>query len=107
MSLLTFIVNIKGRDFDFPFHRIAIDAHNSTLVLIDLLLVAISRFGDLTLEKAILDTGKYTAQSINALQVVHCSLLGLIGQRLDKVGATQGIDGIGNAALAGDDLLGT
>ena len=105
MRLLTLVIDVERRNLDVLVRDVVIDANDGTLMRIDLLLIAIGRFGDLALEEAILYTGLYASERVDAVQVVQCCLLGLVGQLLDKVGTAQWIDGIDDAALAGENLL--
>ncbi len=67
MGLFANIINIEGGNFDLFSQSIVVDANNGTLVLVDLLLIAIGRFSNLALEEAILDTGKHATQRIDTV----------------------------------------
>ena len=105
MRHLAHAVDVEGWNLDLLFHQIVVDAHDGTLVSVNLLLIAISRLGDLALEEAVLDAGQHTTQRIDAVDIVHRRLFGLVGQGLDEVRTTQGIDRVDHAALRGNDLL--
>src|SRR5579885_117269 len=98
-------VDIQRWNLDIFFYNIIVDADDGAPVLVDLLLVAIGRFGTFALEDAVLDAGQHAAKRIDAIQVVLSRLLRLVRQLLYKVGATNRIDGIDDTAFAGDDLL--
>src|ERR1700738_4052978 len=68
---LAHTVDVEGWNLDLLFHQIVVDAHDGALVSINLLLIAISRLGDLALKEAVLDTGQHTAQRIDAVDIVH------------------------------------
>src|SRR2546421_7106886 len=105
MRSLTHLINVKRWDFDILFHDEVVDADDGTFVLVDLLLIAVGRLGNFTLEEAIQNTGQYTTQRVNTVQIVQSRLFRLVCQSLDKVGTAQRINGIDDATLIGDDLL--
>ena len=105
MRSLTHLINVKRWDFDILFHDEVVDADDGAFVLVDLLLIAVGRLGNFTLEETIQNTSQHTTQRVDTVQIVQSRLFRLVCQSLDKVGAAQRINGIDDATLIGDDLL--
>ena len=101
----THSINVECRDFDIFLYDIVVYANDCTFVLVNLLLVAVGRLSNLALEEAILNTGQYTSQCINTIQVIHRSAFSFVGKTFDKVGAAQWINCVHDATLTGNDLL--
>ena len=60
MRPLTHLINVKRWDFDILFHDEAVDADDGAFVLVDLLLIAVGRLGNFTLEETIQNTSQHT-----------------------------------------------
>src|SRR6266699_3613288 len=99
MRSLTHLINVKRWDFDILFHDEVIDADDGAFVLVDLLLIAVGRLGNFTLEEAIQNTGQYTTQRVDTVQIVQSRLFRLVCQSLNKVGTAQRINSIDDATL--------
>src|SRR5437762_2656835 len=87
---------------DGRFHIVAEDGAEDVH---DLTQISVGRLGNFALEEAIQNTGQYTTQRVDTVQIVQSRLFRLVCQSLDKVGTAQRINGIDDATLIGDDLL--
>src|SRR5207249_10771641 len=61
MRPLTLLINVERWDFDILIHDEVVDTDDGAFVLVDLLLVAVGRLGNLTLEEAIQNTSQHTS----------------------------------------------
>ena len=107
VSFFTFASDRVDRNFDGLIVALqkVVDADQDAFVGVDFLLVAVCGIGDFALWEAALDGVEHAAQRVNLGKVVEAALFHTIGQRFDHVAAAQRIDGVGHAALVGDDLL--
>src|SRR5215203_206303 len=86
--------------------RVAVDADDDTLLPLHLALVAEGRLLELALHKALFDGAHAPAQLVYAPDVLPRFLLDGVGERLDVVGAGQGVGCAGQASFVRQDLLG-
>ena len=106
LAVVAFGVHLEDRDLDRLVHREVVDADDRAVVLVDLALVAEGGVGDLALEEAVLDGGEDAAEVLDLAEVGVGLGFGVVGQLLDEVAAAERVDGVGDAGLVGDDLLG-
>ena len=66
----------------------------------------VSRFLNFSLDEAGFNRAKHAAHGIDFGDVFFRATFNFIGEGFDSVGAADGIDGVGDAGFAGDDLLG-
>ena len=85
---------------------VLVDAHHDAPAGVDVALVAVGALLDLALDEAGLDGRQHPAQLVDLVDVVLGLALDLVGEVLDVVAAGQRVDGVGDAGLVGDDLLG-
>src|SRR6266700_3307057 len=100
-------INVECRDFDVFFYDIVVYTNDRALVLVNLLLVAIGRLSNLTLEETVLDTGQHTTKCIDTIQVIHRRAFSFVSQTFDKVRTAQRLNCVNDATLTGNDLLST
>jgi len=103
--------------FDFRFHPpdgdgwmvgdVFIDSHDDLLSGVDLFLESVGRLCDLHLGVASFDGLDHPSHLIDLSDVLPGLLFDLVGEGFDKVGAGEGVDGIRDSGLFGEDLLGS
>ena len=81
------------------------DADDLALLGLELALQLVGGIGDLSLRESSLDGANHATHLVDLADVAPTPLLGLVGERLDEVGAAERIDGVGHAGLLGEDLL--
>src|SRR5215204_1105886 len=86
--------------------RVAVDADDNTFLPLHLALVAEGGLLELALHKALFDGAHAPAQLVYAPDVLPRFLLDGVGERLDVVGASQGVGCAGQASFVRQDLLG-
>ena len=67
--------------------------------------MSVRRFLNVTLNQAALDGSERAAIRLDSLQQCRRALLDPIGQRLDRVGASQRINGVDDTGFRRDHLL--
>ena len=83
-----------------------IHAHHDAFLRLDASLGPVGRLVDLVLVEAGLDRRDGTPHRIDLLDDLDRQPFEFIGEVLDRVGAGQRVDEVGDARLVGDDLLG-
>ena len=68
-------------------------------------MVAVGSFRNFALWVAAFDGGDHAAHGVDSLDVIPSAALDFVGQGLDKIRATERIDGIRDTGFVGDDLL--
>src|SRR5438876_8121720 len=110
----TFHLGLQGRlahskRFEF---RLLVDdevvhADNHPLLVLDLPLIPICGVGDLLLEEPFPDRGDHAAELLNPIEVSVGLILQLVREGFEEVGPAERIDRVRDAALVGEDLLGS
>src|SRR5262245_26711951 len=99
-------IDVEDGDLDlFVALDVVVDADDDALLLLELLLVAVARAVNLTLEVALLDALDHAAAGVDLAEVVLGLALEPVGERLDVVRAAQRIGHVGDARLVGQALL--
>ena len=81
------------------------DADDLALLGLELALQLVGGIGDLSLRESRLEGANHATHLVDLADVGPRALLGLVGERLDEVGAAERVDGVGHARLLGQDLL--
>ena len=99
-------VDVLRGDGRIVFAGEAVDADNGGFAGVDGTLDFVGGVLDFLLHPAALDGGQHSAEFFNLVKIGLNLLLDLVGQRLDRERASDGVDGVGDAGFRGDDLLG-
>ncbi len=83
-----------------------VDADHGPRAVLDALQDRVRRVLDLALLVALLDRGDRSPALFDLFHQFTGGVLDLVGQRLDRVGAGERVDGGGDVRLVGEDLLG-
>src|SRR5438132_1638284 len=84
-----------------------VHAHNDPLLVLDLPLIPIRRVRDLLLEEPFPDRGDHAAELLDPIEVSVGLVLQLVREGFEEVGPAERIDRVRDAALVGEDLLGS
>ena len=84
---------------------IGVDADDLAVARVDLALVFVGGVADFALEEALFDGRQHASKFFDPAPVIVDLRLDLVRLVFDEEAATQRIDGVGYAALFGDDLL--
>src|SRR5438132_9206140 len=82
-----------------------VHADDGAMAVVDGHLVAVGRFLELALLIAHFDGPKRAPDVLDAVEVPRRLFFDVVGQLLDVVGASEGVDDVSHTAFVGDDLL--